>query len=68
MENAEVIDTVFESDKSWEDAAHKGVSEMAESIRDIRSISLEGFKAFVTNGKITKFQINATVSVGEEEN
>lgn len=45
----------------------KGVSEMAERIRGIRSISLEGFKAIVTNGKITKFQIDAKISVGEDD-
>jgi dodecin len=59
-----VIEVLAQSDKSWEDAAQKAVSEAAKSVEDIKSIYIKEFEATVENNKITNYRINAKISFG----
>lgn len=51
-----------ESDKSWEDATQKAISQAANPQRDIKSVSINHFDANVEGDKVTKYRINATIS------
>ncbi len=51
-----------ESEKSWEDATQKAISEAANPLRDIKSVSIHRFDANVEGDKVTKYRINATIS------
>jgi flavin-binding protein dodecin len=64
MAVVKVIEVLAQSDKGWEDAAQKAVSEAARSVEDIRSIYIKDFEATVENNKITKYRINAKISFG----
>lgn len=57
-----VIEVLAESDKGWEDAARKAVKHANKSVRKVKSIYIENFKAMVKDGNITSYQINAKIS------
>ncbi len=67
MAMLKVIEVLAESDKGWEDAAQNAVNHAGETVRQIRSIYVKNFEAAVTNGKISKYRINAKVSFMLEE-
>jgi dodecin len=62
MPVVKVIEVIAQSDKSWEDAAHKAVREAGRSVRGIKSIWIKDMQAKVENGKITQYRINAKLS------
>jgi len=57
-----VIEVLSESDKSWEDAAKKAVKHAHKTVRNVKSIYIESFKATVKDDNITSYQINAKIS------
>jgi hypothetical protein len=57
-----VIEVLAESEKSWEDAAKKAVKHANKSVRNVKSIYIESFKATVKDDDITSYQINAKIS------
>jgi dodecin len=57
-----VIEVLAESDKSWEDAASKAVTQASKSVHGIKSIYIKDMNAQVENNKITKYRINANIS------
>jgi dodecin len=57
-----VIEVLAESDKSWEDAAKKAVKHAHKTVRNVKSIYIESFKATVKDDTITSYQINAKIS------
>jgi flavin-binding protein dodecin len=57
-----VIEVLAESEKSWEDAAQKAVKHAHKTVRNVKSIYIESFKATVKDDNITSYQINAKIS------
>ena len=61
-----VIEILAESDKSWEDAAHRAVANASETVRHIKSIYIDNMNATVEDGKIKSYRINAKISFAVE--
>ena len=57
-----VIEVLAESDKSWEDAAVKAVSQASKSVHGIKSIYIKDFEAKVEGNKVVQYRINAKIS------
>ncbi len=57
-----VIELLAESNKGWEDAAQKAVSEASKTIHNIKSVWIKNMNAEVTNGKITLWRLNCKIS------
>lgn len=57
-----IIEVSALSDKSWEDAVQKAVSDAARTVRNIRSVYVKDFLAEVENGKITGYRAIAKVT------
>lgn len=62
MPMLKVIEVLAQSDKSWEDAAAKAVTQAAKTVRDIKSIYIKEMEATVENGRIAQYRINAKIS------
>jgi flavin-binding protein dodecin len=57
-----VIEVLAQSEKSWEDAAQKAVTEASKSVRNIKSIYIQDKSAKVVKNKIVKYRITAKIS------
>jgi len=57
-----VIEVIAQSDKGWEDAAHKAVSEASETVKGIKSVYIKDMQGVVDGGKITAFRVNAKIT------
>lgn len=57
-----VIEVLAQSDKSWEDAAQKAVTQASRTVKDIKSIYIENLEATVKNNKIKEYRINGKIS------
>ena len=57
-----VVEVLAESNKSWDDAAQNAVKRAAEMLNGIKSIYIKDLEAVVSEGKITKYRINAKIS------
>lgn len=62
MSMLKVIEVLAESEKSWEDAAHKAIEQASQTIRHIKSIYVENFQATVDDNRIVRYRINAKIS------
>jgi len=62
MSMLKVIEVLAESNQSWEDAAKQAVTNAAKTVRNIKSIYIENFKATVDGGQITRYRVNAKIS------
>jgi flavin-binding protein dodecin len=62
MATLKVIEVLAESDKSWEDAAQKAVTEAAETLEGIKSIYIKEFQAKVEGNRIKSYRINANIT------
>jgi flavin-binding protein dodecin len=62
MTMLKVVEILAQSDKSWEDAAQKAVSEASKTLRGIKSIYIKDMEATVENGKLDQYRINGKVS------
>lgn len=62
MPMLKVIEVLAQSDKSWEDAAAKAVTQAAKTVRDIKSIYIKEMEATVDNGRIVQYRVNAKIS------
>ncbi|MGM0561074.1 MAG: dodecin family protein [Pseudomonadota bacterium] len=67
MSMLKVIEVLAESEKSWEDAAQKAVTQASESVRGIRSIYIKELEATVEDNRISRYRINAKLSFSLEE-
>jgi len=56
-----VIEVLAQSDKSWEDAAQKAVTEASKSVRNIKSIYIKEKSAKVKDNKIVKYTLAANL-------
>jgi hypothetical protein len=57
-----VIEVLAQSEKSWEDAARKGVEEAVKSVKNVKSVYIKDFQAKVEEGRITEYRVNAKIS------
>lgn len=57
-----VIEVMANSEKSWEDAAQKAVTEAGRTLNNIRSVYVQDHSAAVKNNKITDYRITAKIS------
>lgn len=56
-----VIEVISEG-SSIENALESAVEEASKSLRDIKSVYAESITALVSDGKVTKYRVNAKVS------
>ncbi len=57
-----VIEVLAQSEKSWEDAAHRALKEASKSVRNIKSIYIKDQSAKVEKNKIVRYRITAKIS------
>jgi dodecin len=62
MAVVKIIELLAESTESWEAATQVAVSEASKSIHHIKNVYIQDFKAFVEDGKIVRYRVNARVS------
>ena len=62
MSLIKVIELLAESEKGWEDAAQKAVSEASKTLHNIRSVWIKNLNAEVEGGKIVKWRLNCKIS------
>jgi flavin-binding protein dodecin len=61
-----VIEVLAESDRSWEDAARRAVRIASQTVRNIRTISIENFEAIVAEDEILTYRVHAKISFAVE--
>jgi flavin-binding protein dodecin len=57
MSLAKVIEIIAEG-SSLEEAIENGVEEASETVRNIKSVYVEGIQAIIEDNKVTKFRAN----------
>ena len=62
MSVVKVIEILAQSDKSWEDAAQNAVTAASKSVRNIKSLYIEGMQAIVKDDRIVEYRVNTKIS------
>ena len=62
MSVVKIIELLAESPESWEAATQVTVTEASKTIKHIKSVYVQDMKAFVEDGKIVRFRVNAKIS------
>ena len=62
MSVVKVIEILAQSDKSWEDAAQNAVTAAARSVRNIKTVYVEGMQAIVKEDKVVEYRVNTKIS------
>jgi len=62
MSVVKIIELLAESPESWEAATQVAVTEASKTIKHIKSVYVQDLKAFVEDGKIVRFRVNAKIS------
>jgi dodecin len=62
MAIVKVIEVLAESDKGWEDAVGRAVTEASKTVRNIKSVYVKEFQAMVEGDKIRQYRVNAKIS------
>jgi flavin-binding protein dodecin len=62
MSIVKVLEVIAESDKSFDDAAQRAVTDAAASVRGIKSIWIDNFSGVVENDRIVRYRVNAKLS------
>jgi flavin-binding protein dodecin len=57
-----VIEVISQSDKSWEDAAQRAVSDAGRTVEQIKSVWIKNFEAVVNDNKIVGYRVNANIT------
>ncbi len=57
-----VIEVLANSDKSWEDATKKAVSQASKSVKNIRSVYVQDQSASVKDGEVSDFRVNVKIT------
>lgn len=57
-----VIEVLANSDKSWEDATKKAVTQASKSVKNIRSVYIQDQSASVNDGEVTDFRVNVKIT------
>jgi hypothetical protein len=62
MAVVKIIEVIGESSKSWEDAVQEAVKEAALTVRGIKNVWVQDFKAVVDGDKIVRYRANCKLS------
>jgi len=62
MSVLKVIEVLANSDKSWEDATKKAVSQASKSVKNIRSVYIQDQSAIVKDGEVSEFRVNVKIT------
>lgn len=62
MSVVKVLELMTESEKSWEDATQKAVTEASKTVDEIKSVYVKNFNVVVDKDKIVKYRVNVKVS------
>ncbi|HEY4680805.1 MAG TPA: dodecin family protein [Nitrosarchaeum sp.] len=57
-----VIELIGSSPMSWEEATKTAITKAGESLKNIHSVDVLGFKAVVENGKIKEYRTNVKIA------
>ena len=57
-----VIEVISQSEKGWEDAAQRAVSDAGRTVDQIKSIWIKNFEAQVRDNKIVEYRVNANIT------
>jgi dodecin len=57
-----VVEVIAQSEKSFDDAAHNAVKEVAKTVKNIKSIWIDNLTGTVEGDRITEYRVNARVS------
>lgn len=57
-----VIEILANSEKSWEDATKKAVSQASKSVKNIRSAFVQSQSVVVKNDEVSEFRVNLKVT------
>ena len=57
-----VIEILANSEKSWEDAAKKGIKQASKSVKGIKSAFVQSQSVVVNNDEVTEFRVNLKVT------
>lgn len=57
-----VIEVLANSNKSWEEATEKAVTQAAKSVKNIRSVYVNEQSATVKDGKIDEYRVNVKIT------
>jgi flavin-binding protein dodecin len=57
-----VIEVISQSDKGWEDAAQKAVTDAGRTVKNIKSIYVKHFEAVIAKNKIVQYRVNANIT------
>lgn len=66
MPVVKVIEVLSESERSWEDAAHRALEEASKTIRNIRSLYVRDFQLVMRGGR-PLYRLDAKISFQLEE-
>jgi len=57
-----VIEILANSEKSWEDAAKKGIKQASKSVKGIKSAFVQSQSVVVNDDEITEFRVNLKIT------
>lgn len=57
-----VIEVISQSEKGWEDAAQRAISDAAKTVEHIKSIWIKNFEAVVRDNRIVEYRVNANIT------
>ena len=66
MSTLKVLEILAESQKSWEDAAQKGIAEVGKTVKNIRSAYIQEQSVVVEKNKIVTYRVNLKVTFAVE--
>ena len=61
MSVAKVIEVMAEG-KTMEDAVEAAVKETSKTVRNVKTVYIDGIQAIVEDAKVTKYRVNAKVT------
>lgn len=62
MSIVKVIEVIATSDKSFDEATKKAVTEASKTVKNIKSVYVKEMNANVSNNQIVSYAVNAKVS------
>lgn len=57
-----VLEILSDSEKSWEDAAARGIKKASKTVKNIRSAFVQSQSVTVENGEVSTYRVNLKIS------
>ena len=67
MEIAKIVHVVASSEKSFEDAVQRGVTNAAKSLRGISGLKVTDWTATIRNDKVSHYKVTMDIAFAVEE-